>query len=69
MSAFEAASWSWYHDSINPFTMESGAVGDLIRDEGLKDGARKLFLRALGLIHEVIERVNIEKTKAQRQGG
>lgn len=67
MSAFETACWSWYRDLVNPFTLESGAMGDLIRDEGLAGAAKKLFIRALGLIHEAVERIRAERTKAMRQ--
>ena len=66
MSAFEVGCWNWYQENVNQFTLEAGALGDLILEEGLRGAARKLFLRALGLIHAALELVEVEKAKAKK---
>jgi hypothetical protein len=63
MSAFEVRSWNWYQENVNRFTLQAGALGDLIRDERIRGAARKLFIRALGIIHVTLELVAAEKVK------
>lgn len=69
MSAFEVACWNWYQEMVNPLILAGGALGDLIRAERLRGPARGLFIRALGLIHETLERVGAEKAEAARKRG
>ena len=66
MSAFEVGCWNWYQENVNRFTLEAGALGDFIREDGLLGAARKLFIQALGMIHATLELVAIEKAKAKR---
>ena len=69
MSAFEVRSWNWYQENVNRFTLVAGALGDLIRDEGTRGAARKLFIRALGIIHATLELVEVEKARAKKAAG
>lgn len=63
MSTFEVRCWNWYQENVNRFTLEAGALGDLIREEGIRGAARRLFIRALGSIHATLELVAAEKAK------
>jgi len=69
MSAFEVRCWNWYQENVNRFTLEAGVLGELIREEGLRGAARKLFIRALGLIHAALELVEVEKARAKKAAG
>lgn len=66
---FEAACWNWHQAMVNSFTMESGVVGELVRDERLRGAAKRLFVRALGLIHGTLYRVEMDRMKAKREAG
>lgn len=68
MSAFEVACWNWSQDYVNQFTLESGTLAELIREERLRGTAKKFFIRALSLICETFERVAIEKHKRAAGG-
>jgi hypothetical protein len=69
MSPFEAACWNWFQENVNPFTVKAGAVGGFIARERLRGAARGLFIRAVGMIDEMFERVSWEKAKAAKAAG
>ena len=63
MSNFERACWNWYQDFANPLTITSGLLSGLVSDEGLSGLAKRLFVRALGMIHGTVERVAHERAR------
>lgn len=48
---FEQVAWNWYQLNVSGFALEAGLVADEVRAEGLTGLARRLFVRALGMIH------------------
>jgi hypothetical protein len=69
MGPFEAACWNWFQENVNPFTVKAGAVGGFIAGERLSGAARVLFIRAVGAIDEMFERVGWERAKAAKAAG
>ena len=69
MGSFEAACWNWYQETVNSFTVKGGVLGELVRSERLSGAAKRLFIRAVGLIDEMGERVGMEKARALKQAG
>ena len=69
MSTFEVRCWNWYQENVNRFTLAAGALGEFIREEGIRGPARKLFIRALGTIHATLELVEVEKAVAKKAAG
>jgi len=63
MSEFEVACWNWSQEYVTRFTVQSGSLPEFIRDEQLRGAAKKLFIQALSLIYETLEKVGIEKHK------
>lgn len=65
MSAFELSCWNWYQDYASPLSIQSGLMASIFGDEGLSGLAKRLFVRALGMIHNTVERVAHEKARAK----
>jgi hypothetical protein len=57
MSAFERWTVGWYEDHATPFAMKSGIMPFEIERTGYSGLTRRLFIKALGLIHEARERL------------
>lgn len=67
MSDFEVMAWTWYCDNVAPFTMAAGMVGTLFSQITWTtgDGARRLFLRALCMIHDTFDLIRYEKMRQE----
>ena len=67
MSAFEAGVWNWYHEVVNPFTLEAGIVAGEFRGEGLRGPVRRMALAALNAIHQTFQVVAAERRKKAQE--
>jgi hypothetical protein len=65
MTPWEAWAFFWYDENVSSFSRKMGIVADNFKDLRLKGLSRKLFLMAMNMIHDTIEKVEEEaKIKA-----
>jgi hypothetical protein len=64
-TGFEAFCLAWYFDNISPFAMDSGLVGELVRELELPGLTKSIFLRAVSLIY--IDQLKVRNAKAQME--
>lgn len=52
LTEFERLCWNWYHENINPFTLDTGLVGEAVKELNLERIEKKLFLTASNMIYQ-----------------
>ncbi len=67
MSAFEVAAWIWYQDTVSTFSLTAGIVAEAFRELQLRGELRKIFMKALDMIHLSESTILAEKIKKARE--
>ena len=57
----------WYYANVNPFTMEAGLIGELVKDIKLMNPAKTLFLEAINMIYQTNQVIRQERMKKEME--
>jgi hypothetical protein len=69
MTPWEAWTFSWYGENVSPFSQKMGIVADNFKALRLKGLGRTLFLKAMNMIQDAVEKVGDERqAKAAEEG-
>ena len=61
LTEFEAFCLVWYYENVSYFTIQTNVLGEMVKELGLKGLRRKLFFRAMNMIHNAELSIEIEK--------
>jgi hypothetical protein len=63
LTLWEAWTFSWYGENVSAFAREMGIVADNFKELRIRGMSRRLFLKAMNMIRDAVEKVADEQAK------
>lgn len=63
LTEFELFCIIWFRTNINQFAFDAHLIGEFIKELGLKDTTKALFMKAVGMIYQNDSKISQEKLK------